>query len=166
MGDLGPAYNRAMAPDGAKTWILTASPENHAATEAHGFTVIGCKERRRNQALLMEPGDRIVLYLTRVMRFAAAVRITGELFEDRSKIWPGKPGKADAYPWRFATAPELVLSEPDWLAAESLKDDLAHIRKWPAEHWKLAFQGQLRTVCDADAALLMERMQAAAGIPA
>lgn len=155
-----------MVADGATTWILTASPENHAATADHGFTVIGCKERRRNQALLIEPGDRIVLYLTRVMRFAAAIRVTGELYEQRTTIWPGKPGKADAYPWRLQTEPELVLDEPDWLPAETVKDDLAHIRKWPAEHWKLAFQGQLRTVCDADASLLMARMHAAAGVSA
>ncbi len=155
-----------MAADGASTWILTASPENHAATRDHGFGVIGCKERRRNQALLIEPGDRVVLYLTRVMRFAAAVRVTGELFEDRTPIWPGKPGSPDPYPWRFETEPELVLEEAEWLPAESVKDELAHIRKWPAEHWRLAFQGQLRTVCDADAALLMRRMHAATGVSA
>jgi hypothetical protein len=157
-----------MAADGPQTWILTGSPENHAATAAHGFSVIGMKERRRNQALEMAPGDRIVLYLTKVMRFAAAVRITGELYEDRAKIWPGKPGKADPYPWRFPIEPELVLDQALWVPAESLKDELEHIRKWPAEHWKLAFQGQLRTVSDADAALLLERMRAAAaaGVPA
>jgi len=154
-------------PAGApRTWVLTSSPDNHAATADHGFKVIGVKERNRARALQMEPGDRIVLYLTKVMRFAAAVRIAGELYEDRAKIWPGKPGKADAYPWRFATEPELVLAEPDWLAAESLKGELEHIMKWPPEHWKLAFQGQLRTFCDADAALLMARMHAAAGVPA
>ncbi|MEA2186638.1 MAG: hypothetical protein QOK16_1649 [Solirubrobacteraceae bacterium] len=83
-----------MTADGARTWILTGSPENYAATAAHGFSVIGCKERRRNQALQMAPGDRIVLYLTRVMRFAAAVRIgfaaavriAGELYEDRAAL--------------------------------------------------------------------------------
>ena len=155
-----------MADDGARTWILTGSPENYAATQAHGFSVIGCKERRRNQALQMEPGDRIVLYLTRVMCFAASIRVTGELFEDRTKLWPGKPGKADSYPWRFETEPELVLGEAEWVAADSLKADLEHIRKWPAEHWKLAFQGQLRTVSEADAALLMQRMHAAAGVSA
>ena len=154
-------------PDAApRTWILTSSPDNHVATAAHGFEVIGIKERNRARALQLEPGDRIVLYLTKVMRFGAAIRITGELYEDRTKIWPGKPGKVDAYPWRFATEPELVLDEPCWLAAESVKDDLEHIRKWPPEHWKLAFQGQLRTVSDADAALLMERMHAAAGVAA
>lgn len=152
--------------DAPRTWVLTSSPDNHAATAAHAFSVIGMKERRRNQALQMEPGDRIVLYLTRVMRFAAAIRLTGELYEERTRIWPGKPGKQDDYPWRFACEPELVLDEPQWVTAESLKDDLAHIRKWPAEHWKLAFQGQLRTVSEADAALLMDRMHAASGVAA
>jgi predicted RNA-binding protein len=155
-----------MAADGARTWILTGSPENYAATANHDFAVIGCKERRRNQALTIEPGDRIVLYLTRVMRFAAAIRVTSELYEDRTSIWPGKPGKADPYPWRFETEPELVLEEAEWITAESLKDELEHIRKWPAEHWKLAFQGQLRTVSDVDATLLVERMRAAAGVSA
>jgi hypothetical protein len=152
--------------DAPRTWVLTSAPDNHAATAALGFTVIGMKERRRNQALTMVPGDRIVLYLTKVMRFAAAIRLTGELYEDREKIWPGKPGAADAYPWRFACEPELVLTEPDWVPAESLRYDLEHIMKWLAEHWKLAFQGQLRTVSEADAALLMERMHAAGGVAA
>jgi hypothetical protein len=147
------------------TWILTASPENHEATAAHGFEVIGFKERRHRQALEVETGDRIVLYLTRVMRFAASVVVTGDLYEDRDKLWPGKPGKADAYPWRFPTGPELVLAEEAWLPAESVKDDLEHIRKWPPEHWKLAFQGQVRTVSDDDADVLLERMRAGAGAP-
>jgi hypothetical protein len=92
----------------ARTWILTGSPENYAATRAHGFTVIGLKERNRNRALELEPGDRIVLYATRVMAFAGSMIVTGELFEDRTKIWPGKPGKPDEYPWRFPAEPEIV----------------------------------------------------------
>jgi hypothetical protein len=149
-----------------KTWILTGSPENFAATREHAFTVAGMKERRRNQALDMEPGDRIVFYLTQIKRFAGSVRITSEMFEDRAKIWPGKPGQPDQYPWRFETEPEIVLEEDEYIPAESLKDDLEHVRKWPAEHWTLAFQGQLRTVSDADAALLVERLRAAAGVTA
>jgi EVE domain len=149
-----------------RTWILTGSQENFAATAAHDFRLIGMKERRRRQALEMEPGDRVVFYLTKVMSFGGAVRIASEMFEDRTKVWPGKPGNPDPYPWRFETEPELILAEGDWLAAESVKDDLEHIRKWPPEHWKLAFQGQLRTVSDADAALLLERMRAAAGVTA
>lgn len=150
----------AQAP---KTWILTGSPENFEATREHGFTVIGMKQRRRLQALDIEPGDRIVLYLTKVGRFAGSVLITSEMFESREPLWPGKPGNPDPYPWRFETEPELILDEPEMLPAEDVKDELEHVRKWPAEHWKLAFQGQLRTVSEADAELLLSRMRAAAG---
>ena len=148
------------------TWILTGSPENYAATAERGYRLIGMKERRRIQAQSMEPGDRIVLYLTKVKAFAAAIRLTGEMFEDREPVWPGKPGAADPYPWRFESEPELVLDEAAWLPAEAVKDDLEHIRKWPSEHWTLAFQGQLRTVSNADAELLLDRLRAAAGAPA
>ena len=144
-------------------WILTASPDNHAATAEHGFGVIGLKERNRTRALEIEPGDEIVLYLTKVMRFAGAIRVTGELFEDRKKLWPGKPGMADPYPWRFPTEPVVVLEEDEWVPAEDLRTELEHVRKWPAEHWKLAFQGQVRTISDADARLLADRLRAAAG---
>jgi hypothetical protein len=146
-----------------KTWVLTGSPENFEATRARGFRLIGMKERRRNLAERVEPGDRIVFYLTRVKRFAAIVRVTGELFEDRTPVWPGKPGKADPYPWRFETEPELVLDDDARIPAEELAGELEHVRKWPQEHWTLAFQGQLRAVSDADAALLEERMRIAAG---
>ena len=147
----------------AKTWILTGSPENFAATREHGFRVIGLKERNRNRALEVERGDRIVFWLTQVQRFAGSVTVTGEIFEDRGKIWPGKPGKVDPYPWRFETEPEVVLDEDDFVPAVELAGELEHVRKWPAEHWQLAFQGQLRTVSDADATLLERRLRAAAG---
>jgi predicted RNA-binding protein len=146
-----------------RTWILTGSPENHAATRERGYRVIGLKERNRRRAEEIEPGDRIVLYATRVMAFAGAIIVTGGLYEDREKIWPGKPGKADAYPWRFATEPEVVLDDPvGWVPAADLVDELEHIGRWPREHWKLAFQGQIRAVSEHDAALLLERMGAAA----
>lgn len=147
----------------SRTWILTGSPENHAATRDRGFGVIGLKERNRNRALEIQPGDRIVLYATRVKAIAGSIRVDGELYEDRVKIWPGKPGKVDPYPWRFTTSPERVLDERDWVPAETLIDDLEHIGKWPREHWTLAFQGQIRPVSEHDAAVLMQRLGATAG---
>ena len=147
-----------------RTWILTGSPENYDATLARDFAVVGLKERNRNRALQIEPDDRVVLYITRAMAFAASVVVEGEMYEDRTKIWPGKPGKPDPYPWRFPTSPEVVLSRSEWIPAESLVDELEHIRKWPREHWKLAFQGQIRPVSEHDARTLFDRMSAAAPV--
>jgi predicted RNA-binding protein len=148
------------------TWVLTGSTENFAATRERGFRVIGMKERRRPLAEQIEPGDLIAFYLTKVQAFGGLVRVTGEMYEDRTKIWPGKPGKADPYPWRFETEPVLVLDEQRWVPAEDLAAELEHVRKWPAEHWRLAFQGQLRPVSEADAGLIEARLRAAAAAPA
>jgi len=143
-----------------RTWILTGSPENLAATRAHGLSLIGLKEGRLGMARQIAVGDRIVFYVTGFQAFGGAVRVTGALFEDRAKVWPGKPRKADPYPWRFATAPEVVLDESDWVPAQELAPALDHTAKWPPEHWTLAFQGQIRAVSEHDAALLMDRMGA------
>ena len=160
LGDDPPRTIRRMA-ETPQTWVLTGSPDNYAATKELGFTVIGLKQRNRNRAMQIEPGDRIVLYLTKIMSFAASIIVTGELYEDREKLWPGKPGKPDQYPWRFTTEPELVLPDDGFLPAEPLKGELDHIKKWPAEHWKLAFQGQIRPFSERDAELLRERMDRA-----
>lgn len=149
--------------DQAQTWVLTGSLENFRATREHGFELIGAKEKRRGMAEQIEPGDRIVFYVTVLKAFGAMVRVTSEMFEDRAKVWPGKPGKADPYPWRFTTEPVLVLDEDEFVPAATLVGQLEHIAKWPAEHWTLAFQGQLRTVSEADAALLEQRIAQAAG---
>ena len=143
----------------AKTWVLTGSIENFRATREHGFRVIGAKEGRRGMAEQIAPGDRIVFYVTGVQAFGGIVRVTGEMYEDREKIWPGKPGKVDPYPWRFETEPEIVLDEDDFVPAVEFVGRLEHIGKWPAEHWQLAFQGQLRAVSDADAKLLERRIR-------
>ena len=152
-------------PADHKTWILTGSPDNFAATRERGFELIGMKERRRRQAEQFEPGDEIVFYLTVVQAFGGIVRVTSELFEDRTKVWPGKPGNPDPYPWRFETEPLVVLEEPQWVPAVELASELEHVGKWPIEHWHLAFQGQLRTISAADAALLNRRIRAAASAP-
>jgi len=149
-----------------QTWVLTGSLENFRATRERDFGVIGAKEKRRAMAEQIQPGDAIVFYVTGVQAFGGVVRVTSEMFEDRSKVWPGKPGKADPYPWRFQTTAVVVLDEERFVPAVELVGELEHVAKWPPEHWHLAFQGQLRRVSGSDARLLDDRIRAAAGEPA
>ena len=176
--------------DTGKTWILTGSLENFRINVERGFDVIGFKERRRRQAEQMRPGDEIVFYVTGVQEFGGIVRVSSEMYEDRTPIWPamkkGKTSRAapsapdqpepalaprrqgitEAYPWRVDAHPMLILEEEDFVPAVELAGELEHVAKWPAEHWQLAFQGQLRIVGEADARLLRERLAAAARAPA
>jgi phage terminase Nu1 subunit (DNA packaging protein) len=84
------------------------------------------------------------------------------MFEEQSRIWPAKRGKPEIYPWRVEAEPVLVLPEEEFVPAEDLATELEHVRKWPADHWHLAFQGQLRTISERDADLLRERLASAA----
>jgi EVE domain-containing protein len=143
---------------GPKTWILTGSLENFRINAERGFDLIGFKEGRRNQAEQFEPGDEIFFYVTGVQAFGGLARVKSEMFEDRAPIWPA--GKKDEpYPWRVEAEPVLILDEDDFVPAEDVAPELEHVRKWPAEHWHLAFQGQLRTIGAQDAALLRERLE-------
>lgn len=150
--------------DGApKTWILTGSLENFRINVERGFDVIGLKERRRNQAEQFAPGDEVVFYVTGVQAFAGIARVRSEMFEDRTPIWPqGRKREPEPYPWRVEAEPVLVLAEEDFVPAEEVVPELEHAAKWPAEHWHLAFQGQLRTIGASDAELLRERLAGAA----
>ena len=146
----------------AKTWVLTGSLDNFRATAEHRFHVIGMKERRRRLAEQVAVGDVIIFYVTVIQAFAGMVRVTGEMYESRSKIWPGKPGEPDEYPWRFETEPVLLLEEENFVPAEELAESLEHVQKWPIEHWHLAFQGQLRTISYADTVTIERALRDAA----
>ncbi|OLE37008.1 MAG: hypothetical protein AUG48_05700 [Actinobacteria bacterium 13_1_20CM_3_68_9] len=149
------------APVTNRVWILTGSLENFRVNVERGFDTIGFKEGRRRQAAEFAPGDEVVFYVTGVQAFGAIARVRSHMFEDRAPIWP--PGRKDeAYPWRVEAEPVVVLDEDEFVPAEELAAELEHVLKWPPEHWHLAFQGQLRTVGEADAALLRERIDAAA----
>ena len=147
-----------------KTWILTGSLENFRTNVERGFDVIGLKEGRRRQAEEFEPGDQVVFYVTGVQAFGGIARVRSTMFEDRTPIWPAKKTKKgiEEYPWRVEAEADVVLDEADFVDAGELAPELEHVGKWPAEHWHLAFQGQLRTVSGADAAVLRERVEAAA----
>jgi predicted RNA-binding protein len=152
-----------VSADDATNWILTGSLENFRINVERGFDVIGFKERRRRMAEEFEPDDEIFFYVTGVQAFGGLARVTSEMFEDRARIWPGKKGKPEIYPWRVQAEPVLVLPEDDFVPAEELVTELEHVRKWPLDHWHLAFQGQLRTIGEADSALLRNRLSVAAG---
>jgi predicted RNA-binding protein len=149
------------------TWVFTGDLANFRINVERGFDVIGFKERRRNQASQFEPGDEIIFYVTGVQAFGGIARVRSSMFEDRTPIWPrGKKRYPEEYPWRVEAAPVVVLDEDAFVPAESLLGELEHLRKWPVEHWHLGFQGQLRTVSEADSKLLRERIEAASRTPA
>ena len=133
----------------SRIWCLTTSPDNFAKTAELGWKVQGIKSRRGKTAREIHPGDKLVYYVTKAVAFGAIAEVTSDVFEDHDLIWTSKPG--EDYPWRFEIAPEIVVPEPEaWVPAEEIHEDLEFPRKWGPDHWKLAFQGNIREWPQAD----------------
>jgi hypothetical protein len=58
-------------------------------------------------------------------------------------------------------SPDLVLERDDWVPSEAVGPGLEYVQKWPADHWKLAFQGNLHRIPDTDFAVLRAVLEAA-----
>jgi hypothetical protein len=141
--------------------MIVTSPDNFDKTMALHLAVVGMKSRHRKKAMSMAPGDAVVFYLTGLAVFAAAAEVASGYFEEHVRIWrsPGKPD--EDYPWRIRLRNAVTPPEPARVPALDLKDRLAYVRKWPAAHWRLAFQGNVHKIPDDDAALVRASLRVA-----
>ncbi|HYE76531.1 MAG TPA: MmcQ/YjbR family DNA-binding protein [bacterium] len=130
-------------------YIVVGAPENFAITRDRGFTVHGLKARRRKVAEGLKAGDKVIFYLTGKQAWGGIVTVTGDAYEDHTPIWAGKKEDED-YPHRFPIEPDVVLDVDAALPVEPMVPDLEYLRKWPAQHWRLGFQGNVHEIGEAD----------------
>jgi len=123
-------------------WMIVTSPDNYEKTRTLRFTQQGVKSRHRRKAERMAPGDRVCWYLTGIQSFAATATITSAYFEGSEPIWISEKTR-DTYPWRFKIKKDHALDPDRAVAAESLLAELTFVKRWPKEHWRLAFQGNV-----------------------
>jgi hypothetical protein len=141
-------------------WMIVSSPDNFRKTREHGFTIQGLKSRHRRRVESMHVGDRLLYYVTGRMGFAATVTIASPMYEDHTPIWRSARRDED-YPWRVHIRPDIVLEDPDWVPAKELAYRLDYVRKWPPEHWTLAFQGHIHMLNRNDFAILEDAIASA-----
>jgi len=142
-------------------WMIVTSPDNFNKTRELKFTVQGFKSRHRKKAEKMQPGDPLIYYITGEAAFAGICEIASPHFESHDIIWtsPGKPD--EHYPWRVKIKKVHIPADSARVRAETLKDDLQYVRKWPAAHWKLAFQGNVHLLPEADYDIIKKALTAA-----
>jgi hypothetical protein len=137
-------------------WIIVGSPDNFARTRELDFTVQGIKSRHRKKAEKMQPGDKIVYYVTGLKAFAGIATITSPYFEAHDVIWSSADPKkgAEDYPYRVGIEPDVILEEGSYVDAEPIARQMEYARKWPAENWTLAFQGNVHNIGEGDFRLI------------
>ena len=142
-------------------WIVVGAPENFQIAVDRGFDLFGFKSTRRREASTMQPGDKLIFYLTGVMRFGGIASVTSQTFEDHTPIFSSKKKPSEDYPFRVHTKAELILEEDDFLDVREWGPRMEYTKRWPEEHWRLAFQGNLHQIPASDYKMLEKEMRAA-----
>jgi predicted RNA-binding protein len=138
-------------------WMIVSSPDNYRKTRELGYTIQGLKSRHRRRVETMRVGDRILYYITGRMAFAATVTVASPMYEDHTPIWRSARRDED-YPWRVHVRQDIVLDDVDWIPAKELAYRLDYVRKWPPEHWTLAFQGHIHALPRNDFAIVEDEI--------
>lgn len=144
-------------------WIVVGSPDNFRIAIDRGFDMFGFKSTRRRETGEMRPGDKLIFYLTGVMRFGGIASVASSSFEDHTPVFRSEKKPNEDYPFRVRTQAEIILDEGEWLDVKEWAPRLEYTKRWPPEHWRLAFQGNLHQIPESDFRLLEREMKARAG---
>jgi len=146
-------------------WIVVGSPENFEIARERGFDMFGFKSSRRRESAEMKPGDKLIFYLTGVMKFGGVAEVKSEVFEDRTPIFRSEKKAAEDYPFRVKTAPDRILDRDQWLDVKEFATRLEMTRR-RGEYWRLAFQGNLHKISDEDYKEISDAVDAARKVSA
>ena len=149
-----------MAEREPQYWIVVGGPDNFEIARARGFDMFGFKSTRRRESSQMRPGDKLVFYLTGVMKFGGVANVTSEMYEDHERVFGSKKKPGEDYPFRVRTEPDLILEPGRYLDVREIGPAMRYTKKWPAEHWRLAFQGNLHLIPREDYDLIVREMRA------
>jgi predicted RNA-binding protein len=135
----------------SQAWITVGSPENFEVLRKREFDLAAFKSTRQKQSGEMQPGDRIVFYLTGRVEFGGVVEVTGEAFEDGTDIGlesEGKPG--EDFPYRVPTKPVVIAKPGHEIDVREITDLLDKTRKFGPKKLGMCFRGNLHKISDAD----------------
>lgn len=134
-----------------QAWIVVGSPENFELLRERGFDVCGFKASRRKQSSEMQPGDRLVYYLTGDVQFGGIVEVAGEMFEDRSDLGLRSGSQqGEEYPYRISTRPHVIPPPGAYIEVREITELLDKTRKFGPKKLGMAFRGNLHRISEGD----------------
>lgn len=130
-----------------KYWLLVTHPDNFELMKQKSIAAM--KAKRKTFAEQVEPGDKVVFYLTKIGKFGGVAQFSSKTREEKTKIFTEEK-VGEVHPWRFDVKFEVKLDDADYVPSEDFKDKLQYLKKWPAKYWKLGFQGNVHEIPEED----------------
>ena len=140
-------------------WIVVGMPENFQIAIDRGFDMFGFKSTRRKQSGDMQPGDKLVFYLTGIKMFGGIATVKSESFEEHTKVFMSEKKPDEDFPFRVKTKADIVLKEDEMLYVPDYVPMLEFTKKGATKSWSMHFQGNLHKISEADFKLLEKDMK-------
>jgi hypothetical protein len=138
-------------------WMMINNEENFRITQARGFTLLGLKAQHRRKVQRITEGDRVLLYISHLRRFAATATAMSSFYESEEPIWVNEG--STGFPYHIKLKPGVILKDEQFMDANLLAPRLEYIKRWNPEDWYMAFQGNLHLLPKNDFTLIEEEMK-------
>ena len=141
-----------------KCWLDLFTGKTWEEFLRNGANVSGFKERRRNIARRIHPGDYLICYLTGLSRFIGVLEVLSEsYFDTETRIWEDQ-----LFPVRFKVKLIYILDAKTAIPVHSLKDRLSIFKdaKTP-KSWSGFFRGSPVQFNPKDAEAIIEAIREA-----
>jgi len=120
----------------------------------HGGTVMGFTEKKRLAAARLNPGDKILCYLSKVSAFVGVMEVTGPSYFDTAKIWSD-----GLFPVRLPVRLIDELPLANAVPIRSLMGKLGFLKPGPG--WTIYVRSSPRKWQESDAAAVVAAVAAA-----
>ena len=138
-------------------WMMINNEENFRITQARGFTLLGLKAQHRRKVQRITEGDRVLLYISHLRRFAATATAMSSFYEGEEPIWANEG--STGFPYHIKLQPGVILKDEQFIDANLLAPRLEYIKRWNPEDWYMAFQGNLHLLPKNDFTLIEGEMK-------
>jgi len=127
----------------------------------NGANVSGFRERRKNMAERINPGDYLICYLTGLSRFISVLEVKTKCYVDKTPIW-----EDETFPYRFKVEPIYKLTAKTAVPVLELKDKLSIFRDLKSRHaWSGFFRGSPAEFDAQDGQTIVEAIKNAVANP-
>ena len=115
------------------------------------------KAQHRRKVQRIAEGDRVLLYISHLRRFAATATAMSSFYEAEEPIWVNEG--STGFPYHIKLQPGVILKDEQFIDANLLAPRLEYIKRWNPEDWYMAFQGNLHLLPKNDFTLIEEEMK-------
>src|SRR4051812_47431721 len=137
-------------------WLDLFTVRTYEEFQKAGAKVSGFREGRRQVCEQVQPGDKLLCYITGISRWAGVLLVTKPIYLAEDRIWD-----MDLFPVRLGVEAEVLLPPEHGIPHQSLQPSLHS----PARSWSGFLRGSPTRLLKEDAEVIIDAIRRAEQTP-